>query len=121
MTFSFRLFIVRLQATVRAGCVALVLCAVTGAFVGSGDAASLLPGEALCGLECDAPALPPELSDTDTVEGRPLWRLRFTDDAVGTFLGDYAPDVSPLGTPPDRGGSGDGPSEGIVIDPIEER
>lgn len=88
---------------------------------GFGSAASLLPGEAICGVECETLQLPSELSDPDIAQDRPLWPLRFDVDSDRTFLGDYTPDGM---TPPDDVaplGFEDAPTDGGDDDPVPPR
>lgn len=89
---------------------------------GPGIAASLLPGEALCGMECETLSSPPELGTPEAAPEQPIWPLRFTDDNSSTFLGDFAPDGGPPLRDLDGRSTGDpSPDDGRGTDPLPPR
>lgn len=59
------------------------------------SAASLMPGEALCGLECETLSQPPELHSPETMTEQPLWPQGVAHDAAREFLGDFSPEIVP--------------------------
>lgn len=70
---------------------AIAACAVAV----TGSAASLLPGEALCGSQCETLSLPNDLTDDAVARQAPLWPQRLPLDAGRAFLGDYFPALVP--------------------------
>lgn len=54
-----------------------------------------MPGEALCGSECETLSQPPELNSPEKMTDQPLWPLGVAHDAAREFLGDFSPDMVP--------------------------
>lgn len=94
MTFETCLFSVPLRKVRPPGLRALALLACSAAMPCA--AASLLPGETLCGTDCETLTATPQLGASPAEVDQPLWPPRPIDKPGGPFLGDFTPSVPPF-------------------------